>query len=234
MFELGRERAVAGDGGPAVFEHLYVRAADVDHRLDGEDHARLELGAGAGTAGVDDLGAVVKDAADAVAAEIADDAIALAFGMALDRIGDVAEMVAGPGLFEAEHQAFVGHVDQLASFQGYVPDEVHAAGIAVPAVENRRDVDVDDVAVLENLVARDAVADDMVDRDAAALGVAAVAERRGQAAAVDRHLVDNVVERLGRDAWNDMRHQRVEDFGGEPSGAAHALEALSPVELDDP
>src|SRR5438128_869295 len=51
MFELGRERAVAGDGGPAVVEQFYVGAADVDHRLDGEDHARLELGAGAGAAG---------------------------------------------------------------------------------------------------------------------------------------------------------------------------------------
>src|SRR4051794_28848006 len=94
MFELSRKRAVTGDGGPAVFEHLHVRAADVDHRLDGEDHARLEFGAGAGTAGVDDLGAIVEDAADAVAAEIADDAVALAFRMALDRVGDVAEMVA--------------------------------------------------------------------------------------------------------------------------------------------
>ena len=29
-----------------------------------------------------------------------------------------------------------------------------------------------------------------------------------------------------------MRHQRVEDLGGEAAGAAHALEALGPVELD--
>src|SRR5690242_8682833 len=113
MLELRGERAVAGYGGPAVVEHLHVGAADVDHRLDGEDHSGLELWAGARAAGVDDLGAIVEQPADAVAAEVADDAVALAFGMALDGVGDVAEVVAGPGLLEAEHQAFVGHVDEL-------------------------------------------------------------------------------------------------------------------------
>ena len=69
--------------------------------------------------------------------------------MTLDGVGDVAEVVAGLRLLETEHQAFVGHVDQLARFQRHVADEIHAAGVAVPAVDNRRDVDVDDVAVLE-------------------------------------------------------------------------------------
>src|SRR3954470_8297533 len=104
MLELRRERAVAGDGCPAVVEQLYVGAADVDHRLDGEDHAGLELGARAGAAGVDHFWAVVEQAADAVAAEIADDAVALTFGVALDGVGDIAEMVSGPRLLEAEHQ----------------------------------------------------------------------------------------------------------------------------------
>ena len=85
---------------------------------------------------------------------------------------------------------------------------------------------------LSAVVARDAVAHDMVDRDAAALGIAAVAERRGHAAAVERHPVDDVVELLGGDAGNDVRHERVEDLGGEPAGAAHALERFGAVELD--
>jgi len=40
-------------------------------------------------------------------------------------------------------------------------------------------VDIDDVAVLQPLVARDAVADDVVDRGADRLRIAAIAERRG-------------------------------------------------------
>ncbi len=77
------------------------------------------------------------------------------------------------------------------------------------------------------------MADDVVDRDAAALGVAAVAERRWNAAAVDRHAIDDIVELLRRDAGDDVRRKRVEDFGGEPAGAAHALEPFRAVQLDD-
>ena len=208
-------------------------SADVDHRLDGEEHAGLELGAGAGAAGVDDLGAVVEQAADAVAAEIADDAVAVRLGMALDGVGDVAEMVAGPRLLDAEHQAFVGDVDQLARLQRDVADQVHAAGVAVPAVDDRGHVDVDDVAVLERLVAGDAVADDMVDRDAAALGVAAIAERRRHARRRRASCWWTMSSSsCGRDAGHDVRGERVEDLGGEPAGAAHAFEAFGPVELD--
>jgi hypothetical protein len=39
VLELGRERAVAGHGGPAVGEDLHAGFAEIDHRLDGEDHA---------------------------------------------------------------------------------------------------------------------------------------------------------------------------------------------------
>src|SRR3546814_2417540 len=67
MFELGGEGAVAGDGSPAVVEHLARGLADVDHRLDGEEHAGAKLGAGAGLADMDDLRSVVEIPADAVA-----------------------------------------------------------------------------------------------------------------------------------------------------------------------
>jgi hypothetical protein len=104
----------------------------------------------------------------------------------------------------------------------------------MPAVDDRSHVDVDDVAVLEGaLFARNAVAHDMVDRDAAALGVAAVAERRGEGAGVDRHPVNDVVQHLRRNAGRDVRHERVEDLGGEAAGFAHSGEAFGPMQLDD-
>ena len=85
---------------------------------------------------------------------------------------------------------------------------------------------------LQRPLARDAVADDMVDRDAAAFGIAAVAEGRRDRAGIERHLVDDVVELLRRDARHDVRHERVEDLGRQASGAAHALEALGAMQLD--
>src|SRR4028118_1979927 len=58
-----------------------------------------------------------------------------------------------------------------------------AARAPPPPAAERRHVDVDEVAVLERPVAGDAVAHDVVDRCAAALGIAAIAERRGGRAA---------------------------------------------------
>ena len=232
MLELRRQGAVAGDGGPAVVEHLHVGFADVDHRLDGEEHAGAKLRAGARAAGVDDFGAVVEQPAEAVAAKIADDAVAIGLGMALDGVGNVAQAVAGPGLLDPQHQAFIGHVDQFPRLDRHVADQIHAAGVAVPAIEQGRDVHVDDVAVLQDLVAGNAVADDMVDRGAAALGKAAIAQGRGNCPLAQHMVVNQGVERAGGHAGNEVRHQCVEDLGGKAAGGAHSGEAVGAVELD--
>ena len=69
-----------------------------------------------------------------MAAEIADNAIAVLFGVGLDRVANVADAVAGLGGFDAEHQAFIGHIDQALCLYRHVADEEHAAGVAVPAI----------------------------------------------------------------------------------------------------
>src|SRR3546814_8501849 len=55
---------------------------------------------------------------------------------------------------------------------------IHAAAVAVPAVDQRRHVDIQYVAFLELLIAGNAVADDIVERDAAAMRIAAIAQDR--------------------------------------------------------
>src|SRR3954465_13465315 len=39
MLELRRQRTVAGHRGPAVIQHFHAIGAQIDHRLDGEEHA---------------------------------------------------------------------------------------------------------------------------------------------------------------------------------------------------
>src|SRR5678815_689091 len=104
-----------------------------------------------------------------MAAEVSYDRVAACFGMALDGSGNVAQAVAGLRVLNADHQAFVRDVDEAASLQRHVADQIHATGIAVPAVYDRGDVDVDDVAVLKGTIRRNSMAHDMVDRGAAAL-----------------------------------------------------------------
>lgn len=60
MLELRAQAAVARYRRPAVFQHLARRLADVDHWLDGEDHAGAKLWPSPWTSGVDDFGGVVE------------------------------------------------------------------------------------------------------------------------------------------------------------------------------
>ena len=90
-----------------------------------------------------------------------------------------------------------------------------------------------DVAVLQDLVARDAVADDMVDRGADGPGEAAVAERRGDGAVVADEIVAQPVQFSGRDARFDIGRDEVQRFGGKPAGTAHAVEFGRVVQLDE-
>src|SRR5690606_21474187 len=80
VLPLRRERAVARDDGPAVAHFLDLAPTGVDHGLDGEGRAGLELFERARAAVVQHLRVFVEALADAVAAELAHHAEAVAFG----------------------------------------------------------------------------------------------------------------------------------------------------------
>ena len=82
--------------------------------------------------------------------------------------------------------------------------------VAVHPVLEGGDVDVDDVAVAQHRVIGDAVADHLVDRGAARLRVAAVAEGGRVGAAGDEVLVRDRVELVGRHAGADRGADRRE------------------------
>ena len=124
---------------------------------------------------------VVEHAAQPVAAEIAHHRAALGLGVALDGVADVAQVRAGLHRGDAAHQAFIGDLDQALGLPAHLAHIVHAARVAMPAIDDQRHVDVDDVAVAQRLVVGNAVADDMVDRGADRLGIAAIVEGAGTA-----------------------------------------------------
>src|SRR6185312_15525062 len=84
MLELRRAPAVGGADDPAILAQPGLWAAFVEHRLDGEDHARANLGASAYLADVGDERVFVQRAANTVAAIFAHDAVALTLGVLLD------------------------------------------------------------------------------------------------------------------------------------------------------
>ncbi len=82
------------EGAPSAVttrQHAHLGAAGVHHGLDGEAHAHLEAGASASYAHVRDVRVLVHLAADAVAAEVGDDAAAGGAGDLDDGGADVAD-----------------------------------------------------------------------------------------------------------------------------------------------
>ena len=93
-----------------------MRPAGIDHRFDGEEHARLQFRTGSGARGVDHFGRIVEQSAEAVTAEFLHDSIAELARMRFDRCADIAQPRARlRRRLDAEHEAFIGHIDQLAA-----------------------------------------------------------------------------------------------------------------------
>ena len=140
--------------------------------------------------------------------------------------------VVAPGFTDSDaaHHRVIGDVDQSLGLQLHVADEIHAAGVAVPAVDDHGDVDIDDVAVAQRLVVRNAVADDVVDRGAERVAIAAIAEAGRNAAMRGGVVEGQLVEIFGGDAGLHLGNEQVEHLGGQPAGAAHALEVLRLVQ----
>src|SRR5690606_11337790 len=85
-------------------------------------------------------------------------------------------------------------------------------------------VDVQDVAAPEAPVARDPVADDVVDGRADRLREAAVIERRGHGGKlVDDVLVTDAVQLVGRDARAHVLGDHIEHVGRQPPGDTHLV-----------
>src|SRR5690242_14031057 len=129
--------------------------AEIDHRLDGEQHAWLEREPFAGLAVMQNVGPVVEHAAEAMAAEITHHAAALAFGVCLDSGADISGSGAGLDGGYAPHERVVGDLEQSLSCPGDLADAIHAARIAVPAVDDERHVDIENVALFQRTRAGD-------------------------------------------------------------------------------
>src|SRR5690606_23619296 len=104
--------------------------------------------------------------ADPVAAEIAYHTVAFTVRNGLNGITNIAQGRARPYRANARCHRFIGGVDQALDVRLGLADEVHATGIAKPAVLDHRDIDIVDIASLQHLVRRYAVAHLMVDRGA--------------------------------------------------------------------
>ena len=227
-FPLGGRQAVVCAYCPAVgFVNENIVSAHVDHRFDREDHARNEKHSRTPSSHVFHFRDLVEFQPDSVSAQFADDRIAVLFGVALNRMAYVADEAERPGGLHADAEAFARHFDQSPPLGRDVADQKHARGVGIVSVENRRYVDIDDVAVAENLpLARDAVADHVVHGRADAFGEVFVVQRSRDRSVRGRVVVDGPVDLGGRHARADHRGHAVENARVDRSAAADALDLL--------
>src|SRR5215470_13386430 len=215
---------VLGDHGPAIGQQPHVTLTGIDHRLDGEGHAGPKLEPCAGFAVVQHLRVLVIDTADAMATVLAHYRVVVLLDEGLNGVTDVAEMRTGThGIDAAPHGSKTGLGEPLRMGRR-LADEVHAARVAVEAITDHGDIDIDDVARLQTLVVRDAVAHHVIDRSADGLRKPAVIQVRGDRALHFHDMVvADTVELLGRHSGHHVLADHVEDFGGELPGNPHFL-----------
>ncbi len=165
----------------------------------------------------------MKFVADAVAAILAHHRIVVGLGVFLYDMTNIAEAIAGLDLFYAQIEAFLGDLDESLGVAGSFTNTEHLAGVAEVTVLDDGNVEIDDVAILEDFFAgRDAVAYHVIDRGADRLGKAAVIEAGGDGLLhVDHKIMADLVEFLGADTGLHVGRDHFEDVGGELAGNAH-------------
>src|SRR5712691_1159799 len=162
VFPLRREAVVLGDDGPAVGKLADRRLAGVDHGFDRESHSLLKARAGSYAPVMQDLRLLVELAPDPMAAELSHHAVSVAFGVLLDGRPDVAQKSPRVHRIDAEPHALVGGFAQPPGLYRGLADIEHAAGVAVIAVLDHRNVDIEDIAGFQHPLPGNAVADLMV------------------------------------------------------------------------
>jgi hypothetical protein len=133
----------------------------------------------------------------------------------------------------AEH-GLAGGLHQPLGHHGRFPDVVHPRRVAVPAVLDDGDIDVEDVPVLQDLgFARDAVADDVVHGRADRRREAPVADVGGDRLLhVDDVVVADTVQFGGGHARLHVRGDHLQDLGGQAAGHAHLLDVFGGFDGD--
>ncbi len=223
VFPLRRQATVLGDGGPTVTEDTGSGFAGVDHWLDRKGHALPQCLPGARLPVVQYLRFFVEGVADTMATEITHYGVVIFFCVSLYNVAYVAEGRAWAHHLDGLVQALLGDAHQaLGMCRGFAGKE-HFAGVAVPAILDDGDVDINDVALFQGLaVGWYTVADHFVDRSADGFGEAAVAEAGGNRFLyIDYVVVAALVQFFRSDSGDDILANHFQDLCSEATCSAH-------------
>jgi len=223
---------ISRHNGPPITKLLDVSLARIDHGLNGEGHPFFQDLQGTGSAVVKHLGLFVKLQANAVPTKLPHHSKPVALSKFLNGVANVAQVHTGFDLHNPVPHGLIGQLAKSFGCNGGLTQQEHATGITMPSVLDHGDVDVDNVAFFKRLVIGNAVTDLVVDGGANLFGIRGVPTRcvvkgRGNGALnLGDVVVRELVELVGRDAWDHVGRQVVQDLRGEPSSHPHALNSV--------
>src|SRR4051812_27420028 len=165
MLVLSRKLAVRRSDRPLVLLPYHdIRHAQVDHRLDGEDHSWPHDRACFWRRREKDRGFFVKLKADSVSGELADHTTVQDACDVLNGGADVPKSVAWENLCDAGDETAFGGKQDVLRLQRLGANAVHRTGVPEVTVQNRCHVNVQNVPLLQGVLPGDSVTDDLVDR----------------------------------------------------------------------
>ena len=174
-----RQRAVGRHYGPIIVQDTHRRAAHIYHGLDGDRHAPHQAGPVSRPSVVRHLRIFVHFSTYAVTDVLPYDRKAVCFDVFLNRVGDVRDPVAFPGILDAFEKALPGHGNESFRFLIAVADDKGRGAVSDVTVLCRTHIDAHDIAVLQHPFAWYAVDELVVHRDADACRITVITKKRG-------------------------------------------------------
>ena len=174
----GRPAVVLTDQTPAVLQHSHPPVSLRHHRLDGEDHARLQPPE-------DLVGAVVdirrphQKLSNAVAGYLSDHGAVVRSGVFADGAANTGDEAAGLTDGQSDICTLSSNSDQLLGVRVDLADSEGVGRAAVVAREKERQLDTEDIAGLKRSPVRNAPAYHVVHRAVDTLGKTSVVEEGG-------------------------------------------------------
>ena len=163
----------------------------------------------------------------AMPAEVAHHRVAVLLGMMLDGIPYVAHETKGLGGFHTNLEAFLGYFHQPPLLRRYVANHKHTRRVGEIAVEDSRNIHVDNIAVAQDFfLARDSVADYFINGRADAFRESFVVERGRDGSVRYRIIEDQAVDLGSRHPFVYFLFNQIQDTGIDHTAPADAFDLL--------
>lgn len=177
VLEVRRDAPIGGDDGPTVGFDLGSVASQIEHRLDTDRHALLELGSRPGLSVVGHLGIFVHLSPDPVTDVFAYDPEPVTMRFALNRVADIAQSGAGLHLSDTGGESLFRSIDEQSGLGRYLADGEGDRRVPVKALENGTSIHRQHITLDQAVVGRNAVHNDVVRRRADAGRITVIAEK---------------------------------------------------------